>query len=124
MRRGRGGAEDDARLAAMGGDGLQRAVQVGAGLGVDQDVIGAGLDEVVDERIHGGDHQVDVEGQARVRAQAGDDRGAETDVGDEMTVHHVEMEPVGAGGLDGADLLGEAGEVGGEEARADQSRQA
>ena len=95
-------------------------MQVGAGLGVDQDMVGAGLDEVGDERIDGRDHQVDVEGQPRVAAQAGDDRRAEADVGDEMAIHDIEMQPVGARLLDGADLLGKAGEVGGQEARADE----
>ena len=32
---------------------------------------------------------------------------ADGDVGHEMPVHHVDMDPVGAGGIDGADLLAE-----------------
>ena len=39
-----------------------------------------------------------------------------------MPVHHVDMDPVGAGGIDGADLLAELGEVGGEDRRRDPER--
>ncbi len=34
-----------------------------------------------------------------------------------MVVHHVEMDPVGAGGDDGLHLVAETGEVGGKDAR-------
>ena len=40
----------------------------------------------------------------------------------EMAVHHVEMDPVGAGGLDRADLLGELREVRGQDRRGDAER--
>ena len=40
----------------------------------------------------------------------------------EMAVHDVEMDPVGAGGFDRAHLLGELGEVGGQDRRGDDER--
>ena len=40
--------------------------------------------------------------------------GPDGDVRHEMAVHHVDMNPVGAGGIDGAHLLAEPREVGGE----------
>jgi hypothetical protein len=46
------------------------------------------------------------------RADRRDDPRAERDVGDEMPVHHVEMDPVGAGLVDGAHLVAEPGEIG------------
>jgi hypothetical protein len=36
-----------------------------------------------------------------------------------MSVHHVDVDPVGAGGLDRAHLLAELGEVGGQDRRGD-----
>ncbi len=44
-----------------------------------------------------------------------DQRRAERDVVDEMAVHDVEVQPVGAGDLHLVHLVGKAGEVGGEE---------
>ena len=93
---------------------------VGAGFGMDENVVGTGFGELGEERVDRCDHQVDVEGQAGVAAEFGDDGSAEAHVGDEMTVHDVEMEPVGAGTLDGGDLVGEAGEIGREQARGDE----
>ena len=48
--------------------------------------------------------------------------GPEGDDRHEMPVHHVEVDPVGAGGLDRADLLGELGEVGRQDRRRDAER--
>ena len=74
----------------------------------------AGLGEGLEIGVAGRDHQVDVEHFLGVRAQRLHDRGSDSDVRDEMPVHHVDMNPVGAGGVDGAHLLAEPGEVGGE----------
>ena len=50
---------------------------------------------------------MDVERLLGERAQRLHDVGADGDVGHEMAVHHVDMDPVGAGRVDGADLLAE-----------------
>ena len=57
-----------------------------------------------------------------MRAQRLHHVGAEGDVRHEMPVHHVEMDPVGAGGLDRAHLLAQLGEVGGQDRRRDEER--
>lgn len=57
-----------------------------------------------DERAYLCDHHVTVEGPSpaflvrpgAVRADVGDDGGADGHVGDEVAVHDVDMEPVGA----------------------------
>ena len=36
-----------------------------------------------------------------------------------MSVHHVEMDPVGAGGIDRADLVAQFGEIRGQDRRRD-----
>jgi hypothetical protein len=66
------------------------------------------------------DHQVDVERLGRMRAERFDHRRADRDVGDEMAVHHVDVDPVGPGRVDRADLLAQAGEIGGQDRRGDE----
>ena len=39
-----------------------------------------------------------------------------------MAVHDIDMDPVGAGGVDGPDFLAELGEIGGEDRRGDDER--
>ena len=50
------------------------------------------------------------------------DHRAEGEVGHVMVVHHVEVDPVGAGGDHVAHLLAQAGEVGGEDGGGDADR--
>ena len=54
-------------------------------------------------------------------AQALHHRQPDRQVGHEVVVHHVDVQPVGRA-LDGAHLVGEVGEVGGEDARGDDRR--
>ena len=60
----------------------------------------------------------------RVRAERLHDIGADGDVGHEMAVHHVDMDPVGAGRIDRAHLLAEPGEIGGKDRGRDYERKA
>jgi hypothetical protein len=70
---------------------------------------------------HGiGDHQVDVERDPRDLAQALDHRRPQGQVGDEVSVHHVDVQPVRAGALGSRDLLAQAGEVAGEDRGGDE----
>ena len=108
--------QHDAGPLAVRSDKLQRAVQMRPGLRMHQDVVGPGIGERRDERIDRRDHQMHVERQCGVRAQALQDRRAEADVRHEMAVHHVEMQPVGARRLDRRHLVAQSGEIGGEEA--------
>ena len=74
------------------------------------------------DRLH---HQVHVDrhlravGVDRVLAQRRADHRAEGQVRHVMVVHHVEVDPVGAGGDDVAHLVAEAREIGGQDARGD-----
>ena len=68
---------EDVRLAldtqlAGGADGLQRAVQMRPGFGMDADDIGARLDEGRHQRIDRRDHQLDVDGPLAIGPEAGD----------------------------------------------------
>ena len=59
-------------------------------------MVGARFGERGDERVGRGDHQVHVERQRGMRAQGRQNLGTEADVGHELPVHDVEMQPVGA----------------------------
>lgn len=130
-----GGVKNDAGLAAQVLDLVQGAVQVDgrAALGVDRDDIGTGLGKVGDPQLGldnpaevwwGGSsptapeststspwirvysHQVDIKGLVGVGADGIDDQGADRDVGDEPAVHHIDVDPVATGLINGLDLRG------------------
>ena len=89
--------EHAARLLAQALDELDRAVDVRARLGMERDRVGAGLGIGRHHGIDRRDHQMDVERQAAVLAQRLHHHRADGDVGHEVAVHHVDMDPVGAG---------------------------
>ena len=111
--------ERDAGLLAQRLDPLDGAVKVRPGLRVDGDDVGAGLGESIEERVDRRDHQVDVERLGRVRAERFHDGGPDRQVGHEMAVHHIDVDPVGAGLIDRTHFLAKAGEVRGEDRRRD-----
>ena len=80
-------------------------------LGMHRDVVASRLGKGFEIRIARRNHQMRVEDLLAVRTHRLDDVGPVGNVGHEMPVHHVEMDPVGAGGVDGAHLLAEFGEV-------------
>ena len=101
----------------------ERPVQVPAGLGVHDEALAAGLDVEVGQPVGLLDHQVGLERHRRRGAGSdGDDVGAEGEVGHEAAVHHVPLDAVDAGLLEGDALLAEAGEVGGQHRGRDLDR--
>ncbi|MNE60742.1 hypothetical protein D3C80_1559100 [compost metagenome] len=101
-------------------DGLHAAVHMGRRVGVEADVVGAGLGERLGQGIDGLHHQVHVDGHGDslgglgVGLQSLTDHGAESQVGNVMVVHDVEVDPVCSGSNDAADFVTQAGEVGGQ----------
>ena len=95
---GCGGVEGDADVAAefanFPGDGNG----IGGDFDVESDVVGAGLDDWAGVAKRIGDHEVSVEVNLRGFADAFDHGRAEGDVGDEVAVHHVQVQIVAAGG--------------------------
>ena len=69
--------------------------------------VGEGLDVAI--RLH--DHEVNVERKLRHVANRPHDRRSDSDVRDEMAVHHVDVNQIGASALGGCDRLAERGEV-------------
>ena len=120
--RWRAGIHGHAGLLAERADCLQRAVDVRPGFDVHGDDVGAGLCEGFEIRIARRDHQVHIERLFGVAADRLHHIRADGDVGNEMAVHDVDMDPVGAGGIDRAHFLAELGEIGGEDRRGDDER--
>ena len=60
---------------------------------------------------------MDVEGLLAVRAQGLDHRRADGQVGHEMPVHHIDVDPVGTGFVDGTNLFAQLGKVSREDGR-------
>ena len=85
-------------------------------------MVGAGAREGLEVALRLDDHQMDVERLGGRLANRRDDQGAEADVGDEAAVHDVDVDPVGAGRVDGTHLFGEATDVGGEDRGCDDDR--
>ena len=85
-----------------------------SGFGMHGDDIGARLGEGFEIRIARRDHQMHVENLLGVRAERLHHVGADGDVGHEMPVHHVDMDPVAARLVDGAHFLAQPREIGGE----------
>ena len=85
-------------------------------------MIGAGFGEGFEIRIARRDHQVHVERLFGVRPDRFDDVRADGNVRHEMAVHDVDMDPVGAGGIDRAHLLAQFREIGGEDRWGDDER--
>jgi hypothetical protein len=61
-----------------------------------------------------------VEEHRRALAQRLDDHGTDGEVGNEVPVHHVHMEPIGSGLLDRKAVVGETGEIGGKDGWCDE----
>ena len=82
------------------------------------DVVGPSVGESSGQSVHGLNHQVDIHryrgaiGLYCMRLEGPADHRAEGQVGHVMVVHHIEMDPVGAGSDDIFHLVAQAGEVG------------
>jgi hypothetical protein len=114
------GVERDARLFAERADRLQRAVHVRAGLNVNCNDVGAGLGEGFEVKIARRDHQMHVERFLGDRADCLHHGRADGDIGHEMPVHDVNVDPIGAGGFDCADFIAQFGEIGRQNRRRDE----
>jgi len=88
---GGGGIDDDARFATVGGDEMERAIEMDAGFLMDGDPVSAGFGEFRNEEIGILDHKVTVEGNFELMAERTDNGRSNGEIGDEVTVHDVEM---------------------------------
>jgi hypothetical protein len=93
-------------------DLLKRPVEMRPRFGMDGNDVRACLCERLKIRVRRLDHEMNIEGLLRPRADAFDEARPKRDVGHEMAVHDVDMNPVTSGLVDRSDLLAEAGEIG------------
>jgi hypothetical protein len=89
---------------------------------MDRDDIRAGVCEGCDKGVAGRNHQMTVEHLGRRGPDCLDDGRAERDVGNEVAIHHIKMDPIGAGRIHVADFRAKPGEVGREDRRGDDER--
>jgi hypothetical protein len=82
-------------------------------LGLNQEVIGAGLNEIDEVALGLDDHQVHVERLCGRAAHRIHDGGTESDVRHGPAIHDVDMNPVGAGPIYGADFFTKPPQIGG-----------
>ena len=94
-------------------DLLNYPVKVVGGFGVNGDVIGTSPGKTFDVALRLIDHQMDVQVLCRILCNLFNDELAEGDVRHEATIHHIEVKPVGFGGIYEFDGLIEAAEIGG-----------
>ena len=87
---------------------------------MDCDRVRAGFDKTRQVMIGMLDHEMDVERQSRVLANSRDHCRSKGNVVDEMSVHDVAMNPIGAGLLNAPHFLGQSGKIGGEDGGSDQ----
>jgi 23S rRNA (uracil1939-C5)-methyltransferase len=106
--------EGDRRSGPERRDVSERAVQVLACLDVHDQPLASGIDVLLRHCVGREYHQVGFERQRTVLACAGDHVRTERQVGHELSVHHVELDPVDARSLEGLDLCAEHCEVDGQ----------
>ena len=122
---GNGGLRRGFRLQGNGGLAAQRPDFVETGQGVlglvgfqvNGQPVRAGLDKFLGVADGTVDHQMHVQGQGSDRSQRLHHRNADGDVGDEHSVHHIHMHPVGAAALDVVNIPFQIGKIGGQNRR-------
>ena len=90
----------------------ERALKVWRRLDVHHQGVGAGLRKSVDVAIGIDDHEVDVHGELRGGAHHLHDARPERQVRDELPIHHVHVNQVGARRFCRAHFVGQPPEVG------------
>ena len=106
------GVERNARFFAQSADLRKNAVEVGAPrFLVDDEMIGARHGEGFKIALGLLYHQMHIERFSSVAPHRLDDHRPETDIWDESAIHDIEVNPVGAGAIDGANFFGEMAEI-------------
>ena len=112
QRKGGRGVDCDAGLHSAGADIFQRALEMVADLDVNRDPSHRSSNEIVDEIVGIGNHQVRIEGDLRMRCDGAHHGGAKGEVGHEVPVHDVEVQQFRTSPLDLGHLVREARKIG------------
>lgn len=116
-----GGIKGHAHFHAGFANGMEDAVEVGAGFLVDGEHIGTGLAEGLDVAFGFFDHEVYIEHFPGQGSDGFEHRDAERDIGYEHSVHHIKVNPVGPAFVQELDFFAESGEISGEERGCDDN---
>jgi len=112
---GETGGETGGANAGQGGGHIVIRFQV------DGDAAGV-FGEAGEEMVRTGDHEVNIQGAGGALARGGNEGGTKGDIIDEVAVHDVHVQPIGAGVLRAADFLGQARKIAGEDGGGDDER--
>lgn len=115
-----GGAGAAARLA----DRAQRVAQVGSGLHVQCDAVGACAGDLRHVALRALDHQMRIDdrpGRVDPVGDGGKNDRSKADRGDEVTIHYVDVDHAGSGGEHLLDLSAEAGAIGRQDGWSDKA---
>jgi len=119
--RGRRRVEGDRRMSAEFADVAEGAVQMVAGFGMHDQHLATGFDIPVRQLIGLLHHEVGLEGAVGAVTYRRNDIGPKGKVGNESAIHHVELEAVDAGFVEGLDFFAEAAEIGRKHRRDDRN---
>src|SRR5215475_3288521 len=98
---------------------LKRPMEVNAGFLVHGNVVGPGRHEIGNIKVRVFNHQVDVEFSLRHLAEGRHERRSHGQIRDEMAVHDIDVNHGCAATFDSMDVVGEVGEIGGQDGRDD-----
>ena len=90
-------------------------MDVASGFNVHRQRVGAGVPEGLDIALGIFDHHMDIEGQPCIAPAMLDGTRADRDRRHEVSVHDVEVDPIGTGLLQGGHLFTEPAEIGREQ---------
>jgi hypothetical protein len=80
-------------------------MQMWTGLNLDRDDVGAGTGEFRNVPLGLHDHQMHVQRLGRDRSKRLNDQGTDGDVRHKTTIHHVHMDPISTGLINGPHVL-------------------
>ena len=87
-----------------------------------EQMIGAGLGKCREIALRLDDHKMHIERLLCVASHRFDNHRSERDIRHKTTIHDIDMDPVGAGRIDGANFVGEMPEIRRQDRRCDDNR--
>ena len=91
---------------------INRTMEMGAGFVVNRHHVSAQRSNLLDITFGVNNHQMNVEGLTTSASHCLENRKAEGDIGDEDTVHYIQMKPIGRGDVNHLYVIGQMKEIG------------
>jgi hypothetical protein len=93
-------------------DSSQGSLEMNASLHVNRQNIRTGFDEFVEKRVGVRDHQVNIDRETCCTTDRTDNKRTDRDVGDEMSINDIDVNPVRTALVRRRDFVVQAGEIG------------